>query len=179
MVLSDSAIIEAIGKGLITITDFDESRLNSCSVDIRIGNKIKYTKNDIIDFKKPDEMIEEEISSEGYLLQPNKGYLMVANGIIGVDGNVMAQVKAKSSCGRKFLDIIIGPAGHIEPNWKGELVLELRSTQPTIIYPYLTLAQLEFSYISGRINKYYGDVPTSKYMNQKGIQESLNHLNFQ
>jgi dCTP deaminase len=178
MPLSDKQIILEREKGNIIIEDWDLERLNACSYDVRISDKIKFTKLYAIDVKNKIEWVENNIEEGGYLLSTQAIYNSCIIGNFGVKGNICAKVMGKSSLGRLGLDVTVGDVGHCEPDFEGSLVIELGCKQPTIIYPNMKIAQVLFYYIDGEIERYYSKVKNSKYMNQTGIQTSLNHLNF-
>jgi len=178
MPLSDLKIIEEREKGNIIIDDWDLSRLNACSYDVRISDTIKLTKQYVIDIKKDIEWIEKPIPENGFLLAPGYIYNSCIIGNFGVKGNICAKVMGKSSLGRLGIDVTVGDVGHCEPNFEGSLVIELACQQPTYIYPNIKIAQILFYYIYGEIERYYSKVKGSKYMNQIGIQTSKYHENF-
>lgn len=178
MILSDTAIISEREKGNIIIEDWDLERLNACSYDVRICDKIKYPKRYTIDLRADNEFIEDDISESGYLLSTGAIYNSCLIGKIGVKGNICAKVVGKSSLGRLGLDVTVGDVGHIEPDFEGSLVIELACKQPTIIYPNINIAQIIFFRIEGEIERYYSKVKGSKYMNQTGVQTSKYNLNF-
>ena len=178
MILSDSAILHEMKAGNIVIEDFEEYSLNACSYDVRICDRIKYTKRYSIDIKQETEWIEDNISDSGYLLSTGAIYNSMIIGNIGLKGNIAAKLLGKSSLGRLGLDITVGDVGHIESDFFGSLVIELACKQPTIIYPNIKIGQLVFFRVEGEIERYYSKVKGSKYMNQQGIQTSKYNLNF-
>jgi len=179
MPLSDKQIIKEIELGNIIIEDWDLSRLNACSYDVRIGDKIKFPKKYTLDLKADNEWVENDIPESGYLLSTQAIYNSCLIGKIGVKGNICAKLMGKSSLGRLGLDVTVGDVGHAEPNFEGSLVIELACKQPTIIYPNIKIGQILFYYVDGEIERYYSKVKASKYMNQEGIQTSKYHLNFE
>jgi dCTP deaminase len=132
-----------------------------------------------LDARKPNKTIELEMPEEGLVLIPGNLYICYCNEEIGIRGNIAAQVLGKSSLGRLGLDVIIGPSGFVDAGFPiASLVLELRATVPLRIYPNMKICQMRFDYIQGDILENYEQKKGSKYVNQKGAQESLNHLNF-
>lgn len=178
MPLSDLKIIEEKEKGNIIIEDWDINRLNSCSYDVRIYDIIKSPKNYVLDTRSDNEWVEYPIEEKGFVIEPGTIYNSCIIGKFGVNGNICAKVMGKSSLGRLGLDVTVGDVGHCESDFVGSLVIELAAKQPTIIYPNMKIAQVLFYYIDGEIERYYSKVKGSKYMNQAGVQTSLNHLNF-
>lgn len=76
MYLSDRDIQSAIDGGYITITDFDSSRLQPASYDIRLGSKFLIVKDYSVNAIDPENKIlpsyEEIVVSreDGFILRP-------------------------------------------------------------------------------------------------------------
>ena len=178
MILSDSAILSAIETGAIKIDPFNPEQLNPASLDLRLGNMVKYYENRVIDTRKDNPMITIPLSENGTKLHANTLYLAACMERIEIDDTLVSHVFAKSSIGRFGVDVIKGPAGLIDPGFGGSLVLEITCTNDTIVYPGDRICQIEFIKVFGKVLVPYGSKPGSKYMGQVGVQGSLNHLNF-
>lgn len=209
MPLADSVILEEINKGGIIIEPFKKELLNPASLDIRLGDTLKVyvtetkiinsdedlphwasygnvyrsSEGDILklplDPRKENKTVEIKMDERGHVLYPGEIYLYCALEKIGSKTNIGIDTKAKSSLGRLGLDIVIGPAGWIDPGFEGSLVLELRATRPIIVYPGMKIAQLVFHRLEGQVVEMYDKKEGSKYMNQEGVQASLYHKNFE
>ena len=167
MVLSDSKIKEEIKKGNIVISDFDESRLNPNSYNLRLDNVIKIYENRVLDMKGENKATEIEIPEEGYLLQP--GYVYIASTIEHTEttGSLVPVLEGRSSIGR------LGIFTHVTAGWgdtgfKGRWTLEIVVTQPVRVYPEVEICQIVFHRVEGKVeHPYHG-----KYQNQKGAEPS-------
>ena len=176
MILSDKSILEEMDKGNIIISPFNRDYLNPNSVDLTLGNKFKIYLDDVLDTKKENRVYEFEIDESGMVLNPGSVYLYACNEKIGVRNNIRAKVEGKSSLGRLGLFVHV-TAGFIDSGFEGSLVLELVATQKIRLYPNMKICQVEFARTEDVLES-YDQKKGSKYMNQTGVQESLNHLNF-
>jgi dCTP deaminase len=131
-----------------------------------------------LDVKKENETLEFIIPESGYVLKQGEVYLYRCNENLGVRGNILAEVEGKSSLGRLGLNVHI-TAGFIDPGFEGSLVLELACQRPIRIYPNMKICQVKYARVEGDILENYAQKKGSKYMNQKGVQSSLMHKNFQ
>lgn len=181
MILSDIEIKKYISDGTITVEGFIEELLNPSTLDIRLSSQLRTykTEDGVLNPFEPMLTDISDIPSEGIILQPGVLYLSETYERIKLPNNIGAQVLAKSSLGRLGLDIIIGPAGWIDPGFEGKVVLELRCTQPILIKRFMRIAQLKFEKISQNVGLAYGNNTLSKYQNQKNIQPSLYYKYFQ
>lgn len=142
------------------------------------ASNIEHTEDWHLDPKEKENPFEIYIGNNGLILQPGHLYLYSCVENIGVKGNICAQVQAKSSLGRKGLDIVIGPAGFIDSGFEGSLVLEMRTIYPIKVYPGMKICQIKFERVEGEVEVGYDKKPGSKYMNQVGVQESKYNHNF-
>ena len=167
MVLSDSKIKEEIKKGNIVISDFDESRLNPNSYNLRLDKVIKIYENRVLDMKGENKATKIEIPEEGYVLQP--GYVYIASTIEHTEttGSLVPVLEGRSSIGR------LGIFTHVTAGWgdtgfKGRWTLEIVVTQPVKVYPEVEICQIVFHRVEGKVeHPYHG-----KYQNQKGAEPS-------
>lgn len=181
MILSDKDIKELISHGLLLKEGYSPELINPSSLDIRMGSKLRtYIIDERVGYLNPFEPQETEvinIPSNGYVLQPGKIYLAETIEMIRLPRNIGCQVLAKSSLGRLGLDIIIGPAGWIDPGFEGRIVLELRCTEYILVKANMKIAQLKFERVDG-VELDYGERKDSKYQNQEGIVASLYYKNY-
>lgn len=182
MILSDTSIKDLISKGILLKEGYLEELVNPSSLDIRLDSNIrKYIINEDKGYLDPFEPNLTDIipiPEKGIVLQPGKIYLVETYETIKLPDYIGCQVLAKSSLGRLGLDIIIGPAGWIDPGFEGKIVLELRCTEPILIQRYMKIAQLKFETVEGKIEAHYGQRKDSKYQFQKNIQPSLYFRNY-
>lgn len=176
MILSDSAILEGLKKGEITISDFDINRLNPTSYDVTLSNKFKVYKDAILDCKKQNDTEEFEIPEDGFILQPNEFYLYSTNEVIG-STKYSSEIKNKSSLARLGL-IIHYVASWIDVGFVGNVTLEMSVQKPLRIYPNMKIGQIIFHTIHGEVLESYDKKAGSKYHGQVGVTESRMYLNF-
>jgi dCTP deaminase len=88
MVLSDSEILKNLEKGDIQITPFNREYLNPNSVDLTLGDKIKWYQYSLLDCKKINPTYEQIIPETGFVLAPNKVYLAACNEKISIYNNI-------------------------------------------------------------------------------------------
>ena len=184
MVLSDEEIKCCIDEGRIIIDPLIPEHINPNSVDLTLNENCKIYKSYNLDCRSQNEVEEFVVPKEGYILKPNTLYLYSCNEKIGVPkhefdsyGHLAARVEGKSSLGRLGLFVHV-TAGWIDAGFVGSLVLELHCVQPLKIYPNMKIAQICFYKVHGAVREHYGDKSGSKYMDQKGVQESKMYLNF-
>jgi dCTP deaminase len=158
------------------VKDSVEYQSHNLNYRSKMGDRYGYPSP--LDCKKPNLTEDFTIPEEGYVLTPGRIYLAACNERIALGPNVRAKIEGKSSLGRLGIKTHI-TAGFIDPGFEGSLVLELEVTEPVIIYPNMPVCQLEFDYVTGTVLRPYNKRTTSKYMNQRGAQESRMHLNFE
>lgn len=177
MILSDSAILEAIEKKEIVIEPFERSHVNPNSVDLTLDNILKvYTKFPLDPAKKNDfETI--EIPEDGLVLEPGKLYLASTVEVAGT-GKYHSQLKGKSSLARLGICIDCtsswGDTGFVN-NW----TLEISVVHPVIVYRKMRIAQIIFTEVKGEVLVPYNLKPDSKYNGDNRAKESLSYKNFE
>ncbi|BDQ04726.1 MAG: dCTP deaminase [Candidatus Dojkabacteria bacterium] len=165
MILTASAIKDAIQKGEIIIDPFDEIRLNPNSYNLRLHNELYIVQDDCLDLKKPCEYSVLTIPEEGLILNPGRLYLgrTVEHTTIKT---YVPIITGRSSIGRLGI-FIHATAGFGDVGFSGFWTLEISVIQPVRIYPFIEIAQIYFHTVQGEIIPYKG-----KYQNNKGIQIS-------
>jgi dCTP deaminase len=142
-----------------------------------VGNG-RYYYYDCLDLKNPNQEYNKfDITEDGFVLIPNKGYLFACNEHITIGRNLAARVDGKSSLGRYFVKIH-ETAGFVVPNFSGKIVLEVTCQEPIRIYPNIPICQLIFYRVEGIVNVAYGEGSNDKYQGQDGVQASKYYLNF-
>lgn len=173
MVLSDSKIKEEIKKGNIVISDFDESRLNPNSYNLRLGNELKIYNEYVLDMKGKNETETIIIPEDGYLLTPGKVYIASTEEYTETLGDIVPVLEGRSSIGR------LGIFTHVTAGWgdtgfKGKWTLEIVVTQPVEIYAGVEICQIVFHRVEGKVEHPYN----GKYQNQKGAEPSKLYNDF-
>ncbi len=139
MILTWSKIIEEVQNKNIILEPFDISQINPNSYNYRLGNRLR--KFDYIDNEKHF-FFEEEIPETWYKLVPHQLYLAATFETIG-SSKYMISLIGRSSMGRLWLFLQLSAnIGHTGTCHKW--TLELVSTKPFIIYPYMKIGQVSF-----------------------------------
>lgn len=173
MKLSKKGILDAISKGNIVISPFNENNLNPNSYNVTLHNTLLVYEDPVLDMKKVNSTRTIVIPDEGYLLLPGELYLGRTVEWTETIGYVPC-LSGRSSTGRLGLDIHIC-AGFGDNGFAGYWTLEIRVVKPLIIYPYAQVGQLYFDTISEYNEE---DLYSGKYNNNKGIQSSKLYEDF-
>ena len=154
MFLSDKDILWAVMSEDITLSDFDESRLQPASYDILLGNRfltLKQHSTTIIDPTKKilpeyDEIVIEDGGE--FVLHPGVSLLWISKDYFG-SSKYLIQLSWKSSLARIGL-IVHNTAGLINPWHYLNIAFELcnLNSVPIILRPWMEIAQLIFAEIS-------------------------------
>lgn len=192
MLLSDKEIIEYANAGMIT--PFEPSLVNTRNVtrvppfagsgrekcisygtssygyDIRLGRKFKIFTNvnsSFVDPKGIDETCFVEKEGMEILIPPNSFALATSYETIHVPRNLLVMCIGKSTYARCGIIINVTP---LEPEWRGEITLEISNTTPlpAKVYAEEGIAQLLFMKGSKTCLTSYAD-RLGKYQDQKGI----------
>lgn len=163
MILSGLEIVKQIALGNISIQPFNASQVNPNSYNLTLDNYLLVYKDGIIDSRKKDlETYRIDIPETGVLLEPNKLYL--GKTVEWTESNCFVpRIEGRSSLGRIGFESHIC-AGFGDVGFKGNWTLEIRVTQPTIIYPNTQVCQITFEEVKGEFERYNG-----KYQNQKEV----------
>jgi dCTP deaminase len=163
MILSGLEIVKQIALGNISIQPFNASQVNPNSYNLTLDNYLLVYKDGIIDSRKKElETYRIDIPETGVLLEPNKLYL--GKTVEWTESNCFVpRIEGRSSLGRIGFESHIC-AGFGDVGFKGNWTLEIRVTQPTIIYPYMQVCQITFEEVKGDFESYNG-----KYQNQKDV----------
>jgi dCTP deaminase len=178
MTLSDRDIKKAIQAGKIKIDPMPnfETQLGSCSIDLRLGDEIKFfnpSKNKIIDVKKLDDVNETmetiKISDEHPLIiQPNNLVLATTIEWLEISDDLLGRIEGRSSLGRIGV-IVHGTASVFDPGWRGKPVLELGNigVLPVILYPGMRICSFTFEETSSPVEIPYYLKKNNKYSGQE------------
>lgn len=165
MILSGSKIDKEVKKGKIIINPYNPQDINPNSYNYTLGNYVKVYKNKELDSKKQQEVEIIEIPDDGLIIYPDKIYLGFTKEVIGSNYYVPV-ITGRSSTGRLGLFVQI-TSDLVDIGFKGQLTLQLHSTQPVRIYKGMKIGQIMFWKIFGDIDLYGG-----KYQSSKGPRES-------
>lgn len=173
MILSGSEIVKRHDKGEIYITDFDRTKVNPNSYNLKLHNMLLVYKDNVLDMKKDNEVEVLMIPEEGLLLEPGKLYLGRTEERT-VTNTLVPMLEGRSSIGRLGLYIHV-TAGFGDVSFDGYWTLELQCVQPLRIYPGVEIGQIYYHTICGEYesNKYNG-----KYQKNCMVQSSKLYEDF-
>ncbi len=164
MILSDTRILEEIGKGTIKVEPYTRECLGSNSYDVHLGKWLAKYKDEILDAKKHNQIDYFEIPDEGFILQPQVFYLGVTQEYTETHAHVPF-LEGKSSTGRLGIDIH-ATAGKGDVGFCGNWTLEISVKQPVRIYKYMPIGQLIYFPVEGEIEIAYNKKKDAKYSGQ-------------
>jgi len=161
MILSDSAILEAINDGSIVIEPYNEDALGTNSYDVRLSRHLALYRDAILDAKKHNKIDRFEIPEEGFVLEPGKTYL--GSTIEYTESHVHVPfLEGKSSVGRLGIDIH-ATAGKGDVGFCNHWTLEMSVSQPVRVYEGMPIAQLIYFEVRGEIKTLYSQKGSAKY----------------
>ena len=171
MFLSDKDIRDAVKRGEITLSDFEEKRLQPTSYDILLGNKFIINDPHAIGFIDPVNKIYPEtkeiiVPDDGkFVLHPGVSVLGATLDYFGSD-KYLIQLSGKSSLARLGL-LIHNTAGVINPGHYLRITLELCNLNniPIVLRPKMPIGQLLFSQITTPPEKDYKKI--GRYNNKE------------
>lgn len=169
MILSSSAIHQAVLCGDIVIDPFDPAQLSPNSYDFRLGNRYKVYHPGTLDPRIPLDYEEHQMGPEGLLLQPGEFYLFNTYEKMGSDLYVPI-IRGRSSTGRLGLFINV-TADLIDLGSINEWTLQLAPVLPVRIFSGMLVGQVTFWEVKGEKTLYGG-----KYKDRLSPVESLSYL---
>ncbi|MCA9351475.1 dCTP deaminase [Patescibacteria group bacterium] len=178
MYLSDRNIKSEIEANRITISDFDQERLQQVSYDILLGNKFQTMKSYKLAAVDPSKGILPETheievpDGEAFVLHPGKTVLGTSKDYFGSD-HYLIQLSGKSSLARIGL-VVHNTAGIVNPGHFLNITFELYNAGkiPIILRPGMQIAQILFAQISSDLESNYKD--TGRF-NGDNWGKNLNH----
>jgi dCTP deaminase len=147
MILTGQKIIESVGSGDITISNFDCKRVNPNSYNYLLGDEIKVFSGKISNGSPIFDTV--KLGREGHVLQPGTMYLGMTDEQIGSSRYAMSLI-GRSSIGRLGLFLQISAnLGHTTSNhhW----TLELHAAIAIRVYPKMPIGQVSFWKNDGNI----------------------------
>jgi dCTP deaminase len=166
MILSGPEIRRQVESGGIVVTPFEPAHINPNSIDLTIGERILRYRSEIIDPRCEQEVDEELISPEGYLLKPMSFCLGASCEVVG-STQFVPMVHGKSSTARAGLFVHV-TADLIDIGSIGTITFQLFSALPLRIYAGMRIAQMSFWKPHGEIELYSG-----KYQGSAGPAKSM------
>lgn len=178
MILSDTRILEEIGKGTIKIEPYDRECLGSNSYDVHLGKYLATYTSRELDSKKHNTIEHFEIPEEGIVLQPQEFYLGVTEEYTETHAHVPF-LEGKSSTGRLGIDIH-ATAGKGDVGFCGNWTLEISVKQPVRVYAGMPIGQLIYFPVDGEIEVKYNQKKSAKYSGQhnKPVESMMWKNNF-
>ncbi len=161
MILTGPEIARQVSLGRIELSPFEEQNINPNSYNVHLGPTITRYKEKVLDSAYPNPTYEEEIPSEGLLIQPDQLYLGSIAERIG-SNHYVPIIKGRSSVARLGLFIVI-TADLVDQGAFGNWTLQLHAVQPMRIYAGMPIAQITFWCVDGRPMLYSG-----KYQGSSG-----------
>lgn len=172
MILTGNEIEKNIEKWKIKISNYNSKNITTNSYDLTLGKKLLKYKAEYLDPKLNNEYEYIEIWSEGFLLERGMFYLASTVEKIWSD-HFVPIIHNKSWIARLWLFIHI-TADLIDIGSYGNSTLQLFSTLPVKIYPWMKIAQVSFWVPDWDIILYKW-----KYMNSEWPQPSKTYLDFE
>lgn len=167
MILSGLKIAEEVKAGRISISDFDEKRLNPNSYNLRLSDELLVYDRSLLDMKWLNSYTIMQIPEDGMILEPNRIYLGRTMERTRTDGYV-PMLEGRSSVGRLGI-FIHATAGFGDVGFDGYWTLELSCVQPVRIYPGVEICQIYYHTIDGDYTPY----TSGKYQGNHGVQPSM------
>jgi len=171
MILTGTAISDAVEAGQIIINPFDPSRIGPNSYDFQLGNRCRVYLNEELDCAKENASEIFEIGPEGLLLNPTRIYLVNTIERMG-STHFVPIFRGRSSVGRLGVFINI-TADMIDIGSIGQWTLQLHAIAPVRVYPGMLIGQVTFWVPQGPIELYSG-----KYSGLPSPAASLLHREF-
>lgn len=147
--------------GGLYIEDFDESRLNPNSYNLRLAPELLVYTEAVLDPKQDNRTRTINIPEDGYVLKPGRLYL--AKTMEWTESrNFVPKLEGRSSIGRLGLAIHV-TAGFGDVGFCGNWTLELECVQPVRVYPGMEICQVSYHTVAGEIvDRYNGKYQGSK-----------------
>jgi dCTP deaminase len=161
MILTQKEILKEIEKGTVKIEPFDKNSVGPASVDLSLGNKIRFfnAKDEIIEIDKTidyTKITEEKDITDGYLLKPGELVLGVTKEKITLPENICGWLNSRSRFARIGLMSHI-TAPFIQPGVSNRQVLEIYNAghHKVKLKPGVKISQLILQRCEGKA-KYQG-----------------------
>lgn len=167
MILSDSAILQAIEDQVIKIEPFKRENLGSNSYDVCISKNLAVYEDVGLDAKLHNKIKHFEIPEEGFVMQPGELYLGSTEEYTETHKHLPI-LDGKSSVGRLGIDIH-ATAGIGDVGFKGYWTLELSVTKPVRVYAGMSIGQVIYHSVEGHVINPYNKKSDAKYSQQEHL----------
>ena len=165
MILTGPEIAREAADGRLCIDPFDPSGLEPNSYGFRLGPTLLIYDEAVLDPQRPARRHTALLPASGRILLPDRLYLGHTREIIGSD-HYAATLYARRSVSTLGVWITFSaPLGHT-----GAIVawtLEIRVTQPTVLYPGMRIGKVAFWRTQGTVDRY-----TGRYGGSRTVVES-------
>jgi len=177
MILTDSAILQAIADGSIVISPFQPECLGSNSYDVHLSAALATYTDVILDAKAHNPIEHFMIPEEGVVLRPGTLYLGVTQEYTETHTHIPF-LEGKSSVGRLGIDIH-ATAGKGDIGFCNAWTLEISVCMPVRVYAGMPIGQLIYFEASGNCSTPYNAKSEAKYneRNERPV-ESMMFKNF-
>lgn len=172
MIWNDKRIFNWASAG--GVTPFDESCVNPASLDLRLGNRVRFPLRkwdlkccETINMKTPaDELWDKEITFDRLVIASGATALCCSLEYITMPPNASGTLMSKSSTGRRLFEHL--HAGFFEPDFHGQAVFEFKNEGPWDIELCVgdKLVQLKFEQMIELPRRSY--LETGHYNGQRG-----------
>lgn len=175
MILNDKTILDKMQKHEIKITPLPTpEQIQPASVDLRLGNEYlsPIRHEETIDIKN-NEPKYQHLRGNAILLPAGEFILATTKEKIHIPPNLIGRVEGRSSIGRLGVAIHV-TAGFIDPNFTGNITLEIKnlSHNNIMLYEDMRICQIVFEELNEEPQRLYGEAG-NKYQNQEGVTGSL------
>jgi len=179
MVLSDSAILQAVKEGKIVIDPFDRECLGSNSYDVHLSKHLSVYEDEILDSAKHNPLRYFEIPQSGYILLPGKLYLGSTLEYTETHG-FYPELSGKSSTGRLGISIHL-TAGNGDVGFSNYWTLEFSVMQPVRVYAGMPIGQMIYHTVLGEVERVYTNKPNAKFtqVDPKPMESAMYKNKFQ
>ena len=137
MIWNDEMIAKWASEG--GVTPFDESCVNPASLDLRLGNKIRFPKRKWathsckpITMKTPyDELWDDEVEFDSVVIKPQGVALCCSLEYVFMPEDASGTIMSKSSTGRRLFEHL--HSGFVDPKFFGQITYEFINDGPWAI----------------------------------------------
>lgn len=166
MILSGEEIRNKLGKE-IEIDPYNDANINPNSYNLTLHKDILTYEEIVLDMRKCNRVKRMEIPESGLVLEPNRLYL--GRTVERTETHdLVPMIEGRSSIGRLGLFVHV-TAGFGDVGFKGFWTLEMFAVQPVKIYPGVSICQIFYHEIAGKIEEYR----SGKYQDNKDVQPSM------
>ncbi|RSN55601.1 dCTP deaminase [Streptomyces sp. WAC 04229] len=187
MLLSDRDLHDAIARGQLGVTPFDEAMLQPASIDVRLDTQFRVFEShraSCIDPAVQQDALSRLVDvsdDEPFVLHPGEFVLGSTFERVRLPRHLAGKLEGKSSLGRLGL-VVHSTAGFIDPGFEGHVTLELANLAqlPIKLWPGMKIGQICVFQMTSPAESPYGTKGLrSRYQGQRGPTASRSHLDFQ